>query len=319
MTKIGAVLVTYNSARFIGRCLRALENLDAVVVVDNRSADGTCEIVAEAAPGATLLRNRTNRGFAAAVNQGVRALDADVVVLVNPDAELLTPLSAENPLITRALEPGVGVVGGKLVGEDGAYQTGFAVRRFPTVWTLAFEALLVHRLWPGNPVNRRYRMLDFDPETAQQVEQPAGALLAFRRELHQELGGFDERFYPLWFEDVDFCLAASRAGYRNYYEPRCLARHYGAHSMAALSVRRRQAAWYGSLLRFAEKRFSPLAAGFLRSAVALGLAARGLGCFLGAGKREEGRAYLRAIRAAWGDAGRPAPSQDARLESGPAA
>ncbi len=319
MNEIGAVIVTYNSERFVGRCLRSLEGVEAIVVVDNASADRTTQVVTEAAPNAQLLRNDSNRGFAAAVNQGVRALDAKVIVLVNPDIELQAPMTPSNPLIRRALENDAGVVGAKLVGEDGEFQTGFAVRAFPTPAALALEALLVHRLWPGNAVNRRYRQLDLDPDKPQPCDQPAGALLAFRREIHEQVGGFDERFFPLWFEDVDFCLAASQAGYRNYYEPRCIARHYGAHSVAAMSVRRRQAAWYGSLLRFAEKRFSPTAVGWLRPAVALSLAARGLGCFLGAGKRDEGRAYFRAIRAVLSDAGRLAPSSGARLESGPVA
>lgn len=317
--KVGVVLVAYNSAEYIGRCLRSLENIETIVVVDNASTDRTREIVAEAAPEALLLRNDVNRGFAAAVNQGVRAMDADIVVLVNPDIELLTPLTQDCPLIRCAADSGVGVVGGKLVDENGRYQTGFAVRAFPTPAALAFEALLINRIWPSNPVNRRYRMLDFDPERTQAVDQPAGALLAFRRELHGWLGGFDERFYPLWFEDVDFCLSAQEVGLTNFYEPSCTARHRGAHSIASMSVRRRQAAWYGSLLRFAEKRFSPAGALSTKVATALGLGARGLGCFLGAGKKEEGSAYFRAIRSAFADARRPAPHQGARLEGGPAA
>lgn len=319
MNKIGVVLVTYNSADFVGRCLRSLENVESVIVVDNASTDRTAEIVAEAAPKALLLRNDENRGFAAAVNQGVRALDSEVVVLINPDAELLTPLTTENPLVRRALEEGVGVVGGKLVDEAGAYQEGFAVRRFPTPATLSFEALLLNRLWPSNPVNRRYRMPDFDAERAQPVDQPAGALLAFRRDVHRRLGGFDERFHPLWFEDVDFCSAAAQAGLKNFYEPGCVARHRGAHSIASIGVRQRQAAWYGSLLRFAEKRFSSAGALSTKAAVALGLGARGLGCFLGAGKKTEGLAYFQTIRSAFNNAGAPTPRQGARLEGGPAA
>ncbi len=72
----------------------------------------------------------------------------------------------------------------------------------------------LNRLWPGNPVNRRYRCLDLDLEAAADVEQPAGAFLLIRRDAWQALGGFDEGFHPIWFEDVDFLKRARDAGYR---------------------------------------------------------------------------------------------------------
>lgn len=292
---LGAVIVTYNSAEYVGRCLRSIENLSQVVVVDNASADRTCEVVAEAAPNAVLLRNEANRGFAAAVNQGVRTLSTPLLLVLNPDAELLAPLTVDHPLLTRVRRPEIGVVGGKLTDADGAFQQGFAVRGFPTPWTLAAETLLVNRIWPSNPVNRRYRRPDFDPERAQPCEQPAGALLAFRREVYERSGGFDERFFPLWFEDADFCWSTRDAGFQNFYEPAAVARHHGAHSLKSMSLRRRQAAWYGSLLRFTEKRFSPRTAAWMRPVVAFGLAARAVA----SGERRQGRAYLAALREVW--------------------
>ena len=67
-------------------------------------------------------------------------------------------------------------------------------------------------MWPGNPVNRRWRCHDLDLSVAQDVEQPAGACLLVRGSVWQELGGLDERFHPLWFEDVDFCQRLKQRG-----------------------------------------------------------------------------------------------------------
>ena len=71
---------------------------------------------------------------------------------------------------------------------------------------------MLNRFWPGNPVNRRYRCLDWDSSSRSMVEQPAEHFFMVRRAVWQELGGFDEGFFPLWFEDVDFCRQNSRSG-----------------------------------------------------------------------------------------------------------
>ncbi len=295
MSAVSTVVVSYNSADVIGACLESIEGAGEIIVVDNASQDHTCEAVRHACPAARLIANTTNRGFAAAVNQGVRASCNDLILLLNPDTRLTARLGERNPMIAAAVQSDCGVVGGRLESADGGVQQGFAVRGFPTPWTLAFEVLLLNRLWPGNPVNRRYRLAGFDWDRAQACDQPAGAFVMFRREVFEKVGGFDERFFPLWFEDVDFCLRVRRAGFRNYYEPAAKAAHIGAHSLHAVSLRERHKSWYGNLLRFAEKHYSPRAATRLRKAAAGGLFLRGVFAALGAG-REERLAYFEAMR-----------------------
>jgi GT2 family glycosyltransferase len=118
-----------------------------------------------------------------------------------------------------------------------------------------FEMLLINRLWPGNPVNRRYRCLNADYSKPFEAEQPAGAFLMIRRDCWEELGGFDEGFYPLWFEDADYCARARKAGFRILFTPEAVAKHTGGHTIAALTVENRQLYWYGSLLRYAARHF----------------------------------------------------------------
>src|SRR5262249_34250098 len=181
-------------------CLDAALPAGAFIVVDNASGDGTLEQVRRR--GVRLIANSLNRGFAAAVNQGIRAIGSDLVLLLNPDAVLKTSLE---PLRLACAAPKAGAVGGKLVDSNRIVQTGFTVRRLPTPLALALEVLLLNRLWPGNPVNWHYRCYGFDHDKLTEVEQPAGAFLMFRREVWEDLGGLDEQFYPVWFEDVDFC------------------------------------------------------------------------------------------------------------------
>lgn len=265
MNRTSVVVVTYNSADVIERCLDSCGGLPAVVV-DNASRDGTTDLVRQR-PAVKLLANADNRGFAAAVNQGVEALDTELVLLLNPDVELLTSL---DPLAEACSREGFGLAAGRLVDEAGKVQAGFTLRRFPTPLTLAFEVLGINRALPANPVNRRYRCLDLDLSQPVEAEQPAGAFLMFRREVWQRLGGFDTQFHPIWFEDVDFCRRAADLGLKIQYVAEVSARHRGGHSIAKLNWSCRELCWYASLLRYALKHYRPYAFRGLSAAVVLG-------------------------------------------------
>lgn len=266
----GVVVITHNSAEVLPACLAAAAGrCGDLVVVDNASTDGTAALAR--ASGARVVVNEENRGFAAAANQGLSLLDCEFVLLLNPDAVLETSLE---PLVRACATPGVGAAGGKLAGDDGLAQRGFTLRRFPRAAELAAEVLLVNRAWPSNPLNRWYRCLDADLEQAQDAEQPAGAFLLIRREAWRQVGGFDESFFPVWFEDVDFCYRLRQAGWRIRYEPGAVARHRGGHAVLRMPWEERQAAWYGSLLRYAEKHLGPRQVRMLAFAILVGVSLR---------------------------------------------
>jgi len=246
------VIVTYNSEKVIEACLECLAKMAPAItpiVVDNASQDTTLARV----HGARVIANRTNRGFAAAVNQGIASTDAEFILLLNPDVNLL---SAVDALVESSRR--YGMAAGKLVDATGHGQTGFSIRRFPTPATLIFELFGINRLWPSNLVNRRYRYLDRSLDEPGLVEQPAGAFLMIRRDVWKKLGGFDEQFHPIWFEDVDFCRRAWDAGLQIEYLPNVLGCHEGAHSIRHLSEGCRSWYWCVSLLMYAAKHFSAL-------------------------------------------------------------
>lgn len=275
MSAYGVVIVTYNSEAEIGRCLDSVASSspDAeVLVVDNGSTDGTLKEIRNR-QGVRLVANPWNRGFAAACNQGISLLQHDCILLFNPDAGNPRGLEA---LAAACSADDVAAAAGRLTGSDGRVQQGFMLRRLPTAWTFAFEALGINRIWPANPVNRKYRCYGLDTDREQEVEQPAGAFLMIHRQAWQALGGFDEGFYPLWFEDVDFCKRAVDAGYRILYVPEASAAHAGGHSVSKLSCASRHAYWYGTLLSYAGKHFRPGAVRAVSVAVALGALFRGL-------------------------------------------
>jgi GT2 family glycosyltransferase len=241
-----------NSEEVIGPCLDALAKMApqfTPVVVDNASTDNTLQH-ARAHQGVRVIANRENRGFAAAVNQGVEATDADLILLLNPDVNLLTAVDTLTEAGAR-----YGLAAGKLVDLTGHAQAGFTIRRFPTAASLVFELFGINRLWRSNPVNRRYRYLDKNLDDAGDVEQPAGAFLMFRRDVWRQLGGWDEEFHPIWFEDVDFCRRAVDAGFRIRYIPDAAASHVGGHSVAQVPASSRAGYWCASLIKYACKHF----------------------------------------------------------------
>lgn len=275
--RVAVVVVTYNSGEEIGACLDALHGLDPrgdsleIVAVDNASADSTRAEVERR--GVRLIANRDNLGFAAAVNQGVRATTSPLVLLLNPDAHVVRGIDA---LAARFGDPGYGAGGGLLISRDGAPQIGFFARRLPGPAALIFEVLGINRIWPRNPVNWHYRCFDLDPMVAANIEQPAGAFLMFRRAAWEQLGGFDERFWPVWFEDVDFCARLGAAGWNVCYEPNAVAIHAGAHSIRGLAVEKRQRYWYLGLLGYAGKHLPPLIFRLVCLAVAAGATGRAI-------------------------------------------
>jgi GT2 family glycosyltransferase len=273
MPDIGIVIVTYNSAAVIGPCLDAALESDAeIVVVDNASNDDTARVAAR--PRVRLIANSTNLGFAGAVNQGFSVLNCTYILLLNPDTILQSSLE---PLRAACELPHAAGAGGLLVDLKGKPQVGFMVRRFPTPTSVALESLLLNRAWTRNPINRAYRGLDLDYSRLQVVEQPAGAFLMIRRAAWEELGGFDEGFWPLWFEDVDFCRRAADRKYVWYFVPEAVGKHTGAHSILQLTLEKRLVYWYRSLLRYASKHFHALGMRVVCLAVMVGAILRMLG------------------------------------------
>jgi GT2 family glycosyltransferase len=294
MAPVGIIIVTYNSAAEIGPCLDAAAPTGAdIVVIDNASTDATLDEVRRR--NVRLIANPGNRGFAAAVNQGFAVLSNPYILLLNPDTVLLSTLE---PLRAACDLPGSAGAGGCLVDAQGRPQVGFMARQLPTPAVLVLESILLNRVWPNNPVNRRYRLLGRDYSKQFPVEQPAGAFLMVRRGVWERTGGFDEGFYPLWFEDVDFCSRIKQDGGTLYFVPQGMARHIGGHSIPRLGVEMRHFYWYRSLLRYSSKHFGRPAHGVVCVAVMIGSILRGIGESMLAGSLKPFAGFGRVIRLA---------------------
>jgi len=295
MARCSVILVTYNSAACIEACVQALASQDCeIVVVDNASLDDTVARVRKLTQQVPLqlLTISRNIGFAGGVNHGARAASGDVLLLLNPDA--IAEPHAVQGLLDCLASSGAAAVGGTLFESDGRIAKGFVFRRLPTLRSLLCEVLLMNQVWPGNPVNRRYRCLDSDYSLPQPVEQPAGACLAIARNAWEKLQGMDTTFYPVWFEDVDLCARLLGSGEKIWYSPAARFHHSGAHSVGSLKFHQKQEFWYANMLRYARRHFTGWKVFALRGSIVAGMGLRTFASLLGG--KPEGVALGDALR-----------------------
>lgn len=254
---IGVVIVTFRCRDLALAALRSLEArapelLPTTVVVDNASFDGTVEAVRAAFPAVTVVEHRRNLGFAAAVNRGIDALpNADVICLLNPDAELLDDgIFAAAAYL--AAHPDVGVLGGRILNPDGSIQP--SARAFPSHKNALFNRhSLLTKLFPGNRWSRQYLMTDWSHDDIRPVDWVSGAFMLIHRRALEAVGPFDPGYF-FSIEDVDFCRRVHDAGLRVEYFPGAAVRHrVGGSSRKA--VYRAMAGHHRGMWRYYRKHF----------------------------------------------------------------
>lgn len=224
-----AVVVNHDAGQVLLDCVASLraEGVHELVVVDNASTDGSADRLEEADPGARVIRTGANLGYGAGANRGLAAVDADLVLVSNPDVVVHRDALAR---LAGALadDPAVAIAGPCVLGADGTRYP--SARRFPS-WLDAAGHALLGTVAPRNRFTRRYRMADLDLGTVCRVDWVSGSCFLARRKALQDLGGFDERYF-MYLEDVDLCWRAHRAGFAVAYVPGASVTHIQGHSTA---------------------------------------------------------------------------------------
>ena len=224
---LSIVIVTYRSRAFIGACLESLRSVLAepgapaaeVCVVDNASGDGTAALVREQHPWVLVVESETNGGFAHGINLGLRATTGAHVLWLNPDARALKGAGSGLGEVLAWLRehPSAGVIGGRIVNDDGSVQR--SVRAFPSYGAvLGARYSFLTRWWPENPFSRAYLRGDLSYDREATVDWVSGACLLHRRSVSDALQGLDEGFF-MYFEDVDFCWRATTGGWTVHFHP----------------------------------------------------------------------------------------------------
>lgn len=251
-SKLTVIIVSWNVKAHLIQCLDSLidhSNGSKITVVDNASTDGSAALIRDQYPSVQLIVNDTNRGFAAAVNQGIsRTTDGDILLL-NPDC-IIKPNAIEYCLDKITNDHNFGIIGCRLRNSDGSIQG--SVRRFPKASDQILILLKLHRIFPNLKPLRRYFMTDFDYYSAQKVDQVKGAFFMISRDLINKIGLFDERFW-IWFEEVDYCRRAKLAGFSVFFTPAVEVIHASGESFQYIQSIRRQRYFSASLIKYFSK------------------------------------------------------------------
>lgn len=210
---VSIVLVLHNRAALTFQCLQSLvvngEVAFELIAVDNASSDETHSLLERVAP-ITVIHNETNLHFLHACNQAARVAQGEYLLLLNNDARLL-PESLAAALRTIRDSPNVGAVGAKLVLLDGTLQEAGSI-----VWS---DGSCLGYGRGDSPLAPPYMF-------RRDVDYCSGAFLLTRRDAFLTDGGFDERFSPAYYEEVDYCMRLWQTGKSCVFDPQVVAFHF---------------------------------------------------------------------------------------------
>jgi len=241
-------VIAYNGGAALFSCVRSLRELSPlgtrILVVDNGSRDGSVDGLAGEFADLEILRLQSNRGFAGGANVALDRLSADakhrrggVVGVINQDC--VVARGWLEPLVEVLADRSVGVVGARLLADDGV------TLEHAGGWVQA-NGLTLHIGHGVRSESAFRRRAD--------VEYVSGAVLLLRSDVWEAYGPFDEGYFPAYFEEVEFCMRLREAGLRVVYVPESRVVHHTALSsggpQSPVYLRR----YHGSRMRFAARR-----------------------------------------------------------------
>lgn len=225
---VTVVVISYNTAHLLDRLFATLEAARGslrlqVLVVDNASRDGSADILRTKYANVELIENTVNVGFGRANNQALPRVQGRYVLLLNTDA-FMSPDTLQRTVHFMDANPRCGVLGVKLVGQDGSLQP--SCLRFPTPWSVFLNSTGLNKFVPGA---RIVDDMSWDQSSAHECEWVPGCYYLVRHEVIERVGLFDPRYF-LYYEEVDHCRAVRQAGWTVTYYPFTQVVHIGGES-----------------------------------------------------------------------------------------
>ena len=200
------VILNYNGGEDVIECLESVRNIDypsyEIIVVDNASTDNSVESIRKKFPEVKIIQNETNLGFAEGNNVGIREANSHYVMLLNDDAVVGKNILKD---LTAAIEErkNIGMAGPTILYYNDPDRIWFAGGRVNLFGYLSNWGKGLARGSCNSP-----RLVDF----------LSGCSVLIKKEVIDKIGLLDAEYF-LYFEDVDFCFRAKKAGYECLYVP----------------------------------------------------------------------------------------------------
>lgn len=244
--KLSVIIVNYDVQHFLELCLlsvlKASANIQTeIIVVDNNSSDGSCELILKKFPQIILLRNTENLGFSKANNQGVAQAVGEYILILNPDT-VVAEDTFEKIISYSDTKENFGALGVKFIDGTGNFLPE-CKRNFPSV-RVACQKLL--------GFSNKYYANHIDKNENNEVEILSGAFMLLKRDVYLKNNGFDEDYF-MYGEDVDLSYKLTSKGYNNYYYGAATIIHYKGES--TLKDKRYLKNFYGAMQIFYKKHF----------------------------------------------------------------
>jgi hypothetical protein len=252
---ISICIVTLKARDFLRECLNSLEanppggSLE-IIVVENHSSDGTVEMLRQDYPYVQLIENETNAGFVRPMNQAMHAASGRYVLLLNPDTVVL-PGAVDSLIDFFAKNPQAGICGPKVLNRDRSLQKSCR-RGEPRPVAVLSYFLGLSKLFPRSKFFGGYLMNYMDEDALHEVAGVAGSCMLVRREVIEQIGYLDERFFA-YQEDADYCFQARKAGWKIYYVPQAQIIHYGGQGGSRVQPYRSIFEWHRSYFLYYRK------------------------------------------------------------------
>lgn len=240
---ISFIIVNYNTKDLTEKAIKSIMNNCnrdeyEIIVFDNASSDGSREFF-EKYKGILYIYSHQNLGFAKANNEAFKYAKGKYIYLLNSDAEILTNNACKKVVEKFEKYQDAGILATKVVYPDGSPQPNVQNFSKPITFLLRLlklgqfvreKPLLLRALmfFPYKPQFVKGYLSNFDKSISEKeryVDWASGCSLVIRREVWEQVGGFDEKFF-LYCEDEDFCLRAQRLGYRVLYSPEITVVHH---------------------------------------------------------------------------------------------
>ena len=229
---VSIIVVSYNTCEMTCECLRSIARettglAHEVIVVDNASADGSAEAIAEQFPGVRLIALDDNIGFAAANNLAAGEARGSFLLLLNPDTVVLDHAIEKLVRFARCC-PDAGIWGGRTVFADGSLNAASCWRRI-SLWNLFCRVSGLTAMFRNSDLFNGEAYGGWRRDTVRRVDIVTGCFFLITRRMWTDLGGFDRSFF-MYGEEADLCLRAAARGAAPLVTPEATIIHYGGAS-----------------------------------------------------------------------------------------